>query len=95
MSDSFLRLHSDVSCSSSLMSSWSNDKNSQTDVISALMKARDTGPSWLFSSKTFSNSCLMEFSNESDGAADALLGENMLDSSSPVVILLKPCSWRR
>ena len=37
----------------------------------------------------------MEVSNESDGAVDALLGENMLDSSSPFVIVLKPCSWRR
>ena len=61
------------------------------------MKAWDTGPSWLFSSKTFSNSCLMDCSNESDGGAGVLpLGdENMIDSSSPVVIIFKPCSWRR
>ena len=51
--------------------------------------------SWLVSPKTFSNSCLMEFSKESDGAALALLGENMLDSSSPVVFVLKPFCWSR
>jgi len=95
VSDGFLRLPSDVSCSSSLMSLWSNDKNSGTDVISALMKARDMGPSWLVSLKTLSNRCLMEVSNESDGAASALLGENMLDSSSPVVFVVEPFCWRR
>ena len=95
MRDSFLRLPSDVSHSSSLMSSWHNDKNSQTDVISALTKARDMGPSWLVSLKTLSNRCLMEVSNESDGTSSALLGENMLDSSSPVVFVIKPFCWRR
>ena len=65
------------------------------DVISALMKARDTGPSWLVSLKTFSNRCLMEVFNESDGTSSALLGENTLDSSSPVVFVVKPFSWRR
>ena len=59
------------------------------------MKARAMGPSWLVSSKTFSNRCLMEVSNESDGAAAALLGENTLDFSSPVVFVVKLFCWRR
>ena len=59
------------------------------------MKARDTGPLWLVSPKTFSSRCLMEVSKESDGAASALLGENMLDSFSPVVFVIKPFCWRR